>query len=57
MLSARVSELEPTEYWCEVDPRLRGRLELPMHTGNGAASSAVIYFEHEPGQHHGRHTG
>lgn len=56
MLSARVSELELTEYWCEADPRLRGRLELPMHTGNGAASSAVIYFEHEPGQHHGRHT-
>jgi quercetin dioxygenase-like cupin family protein len=27
-----------------------------MHTGNGAASSAVIYFEHEPGEHHGRHT-
>jgi Cupin domain len=56
MLSARVSELELTEYWCEADPRLRGGLELPMHTGNGAASSAVIYFEHEPGQHPGRHT-
>jgi quercetin dioxygenase-like cupin family protein len=27
-----------------------------MHTGNGAASSAVIYFEHDPGEHHGRHT-
>ncbi len=56
MLSARVSELELTEYWCEADPKLRGRLALPMHTGNGAASSAVIYFEHEPGEHHGRHT-
>lgn len=56
MLSAQVSELEPTEYWSEADPTLRGRLELPMHTGNGAASSAVIYFEHEPGEHHGRHT-
>jgi quercetin dioxygenase-like cupin family protein len=56
MLSARVSELEPTEYWCEADPTLRGRLELPIHTGTGSVSSAVIYFEHEPGQHHGRHT-
>jgi quercetin dioxygenase-like cupin family protein len=56
MLSARVSELELTEYWCDADPKLRGRLDLPMHTGNGAASSAVIYFEHEPGDHHGRHT-
>lgn len=27
-----------------------------MQTGNGAASSAVIYFEHQPGEHHGRHT-
>jgi quercetin dioxygenase-like cupin family protein len=56
MLSAHLSELEPTEYWSEADPQLRGRLELPVHTGTGAASSAVIYFEHEPGEHHGRHT-
>jgi uncharacterized cupin superfamily protein len=55
MLSAQVSELELTEYWCEADPA-RGRLDLPMHTGNGAASSAVTYFEHDPGEHHGRHT-
>jgi quercetin dioxygenase-like cupin family protein len=56
MLSAQVSDLELTEYWSEADPTLRGRLDLAMHMGNGAASSAVIYFEHEPGQHHGRHT-
>jgi quercetin dioxygenase-like cupin family protein len=56
MLASRLDELELKEYWCETDPALRGRLALPMHTGNGAASCAVIYFEHEPGQHHGRHT-
>ncbi len=56
MLSAQVGDLELTAYWSEADPTLRGRLDLPMHTGNGAASSAVIYFEHEPGEHHGRHT-
>jgi quercetin dioxygenase-like cupin family protein len=56
VLSAQLSELEPAEYWCEAHPTLRGRLDLTMHTGNGAASSAVIYFEHEPGEHHGRHT-
>jgi quercetin dioxygenase-like cupin family protein len=56
MLSAQVRELEPTEYWCEADATLRGKLDITMHTGNGAASSAVIYFEHEPGEHHGRHT-
>jgi quercetin dioxygenase-like cupin family protein len=56
MLAVRLGEVELGEYWCDADPTLRGRLALPMHTGNGAASCAVIYFEHEPGQHHGRHT-
>ena len=56
MMTAQLSDLELTKYWCEADPTLRGRLGLPMHTGNGAASTAVIYFEHEPGEHHGRHT-
>ncbi|HEX2508350.1 MAG TPA: cupin domain-containing protein, partial [Miltoncostaeaceae bacterium] len=37
------------------DPTLRGRLDVTMHTGTGAASCAVISFEHEPGEHHGRH--
>jgi mannose-6-phosphate isomerase-like protein (cupin superfamily) len=55
-LAVRLSELELTEYWCDADPMLRGRLGLPIHTGSGAASTAVIYFEHEPGEHHGRHT-
>jgi quercetin dioxygenase-like cupin family protein len=56
MLTVQLGELELAEYWCEADPTLRGRLGLPMHTGSGAASTAVIYFEHEPGEHHGRHT-
>jgi quercetin dioxygenase-like cupin family protein len=52
----RLGDLDLTEYWCEADATLRGRLGLPIHTGTGAASTAVIYFEHEPGEHHGRHT-
>jgi quercetin dioxygenase-like cupin family protein len=56
MLTAQLGDVELAEYWCEADPALRGRLGLPMHTGTGAASTAVIYFEHEPGEHHGRHT-
>jgi quercetin dioxygenase-like cupin family protein len=55
-LAFRLSDVELTDYWCEADPALRGRLGLPIHTGTGAASTAVIYFEHEPGEHHGRHT-
>jgi quercetin dioxygenase-like cupin family protein len=56
MMTAQLGDLELMEYRCEADPTLRGRLGLPMHTGTGAASTAVIYFEHEPGEHHGRHT-
>jgi quercetin dioxygenase-like cupin family protein len=56
MLAVQLAELELQEYWCEADPALRGRLAVPMHTANGAASCAVIYFEHEPRAHHGRHT-
>ena len=56
MLSAHRADLEPAEYWCEAEPTLRGRLDVTMHTGTGAASCAVISFEHEPGEHHGRHT-
>jgi hypothetical protein len=32
---------------------MRGRLGLLMHTGSGAASGAVIYFEPEPDEHLG----
>jgi quercetin dioxygenase-like cupin family protein len=56
VLALQVDQLALKDYSCEADPTLRGRLTLPMHTGNGAASCAVIYFEHEPGEHHGRHT-
>jgi quercetin dioxygenase-like cupin family protein len=56
VLSMRLSELRLREYWSEADPTIRGRLSLPVHTGTGASSSAVIYFEHGPRQHHGRHT-
>jgi quercetin dioxygenase-like cupin family protein len=56
MLAVQLDDVELPEYWCEADPTLRGRLTVLMHTGKGAASSAVIYFEHEPGEHHGRHT-
>jgi quercetin dioxygenase-like cupin family protein len=56
MLTVDLGDVELAEYWCEADPTLRGAIGLPVHTGTGAASTAVIYFEHEPGEHHGRHT-
>jgi hypothetical protein len=51
MLSAHRADLAPAEYWCEADPTLRGRLDVTMHTGTGAASCAVISFEHAPEAH------
>jgi hypothetical protein len=47
MLTVQLGEMELGEYWCEADVTL-GRLSLPMHTGTGAASTAVIYFETGP---------
>jgi len=52
----RLDDLDLTDYRGARDPALRGRLALAIHTATGAAASAVIAFEHEPGQHHGRHT-
>jgi len=55
-MTVRLDELALTAYRGHADPTLRGRISLAMHTGTGTADSALILFEHEPGQHHGRHT-
>jgi quercetin dioxygenase-like cupin family protein len=49
MVSVNVSELELVEGWVEDEPSIRGRFDFPIHAGVGAASSAAIYFEVEPG--------
>lgn len=49
MVSVNVNELELVEGWVENEPTIRGRFDFPIHAGVGAASSAAIYFEVEPG--------
>ncbi len=51
-----VSELELREAWSDADAAMRVRSAFPLHAGAGAKSSAVVYFEIEPGEHLGRHT-
>jgi quercetin dioxygenase-like cupin family protein len=49
MVYFNVNELELLEAWVEDEPSIRGRFDFPIHAAVGAASSAVIYFEVQPG--------
>ena len=51
-----VNELELMEAWDEMDPPMRTRVAFPLHAEAGTKSSAVVYFEIEPGDHLGTHT-
>jgi quercetin dioxygenase-like cupin family protein len=50
-----LSELELLEGWCEEDPTVRARFDVPTHVGTGAASTSTVYMEVEPGCRIGRH--
>lgn len=56
MITARLDQFDLREYWQEGDHTLRARFSRPIHTQTGAASTGVVYFEVEPGQHGGSHT-
>jgi quercetin dioxygenase-like cupin family protein len=56
MITVQLSELELMEYWGEGDPTLGGKAAFPIQAKAGAASTATVYFEQEPGQRCGRHT-
>jgi len=56
MLAVNVKDLELMEGWAEADPTQRGRFDFPIHVGNGAAASSIVYFEVNPGENCGRHT-
>jgi quercetin dioxygenase-like cupin family protein len=51
-----VNELELREAWSDEDSAMRVRSAFPLHAEAGTTSSAVVYFEIEPGEHLGRHT-
>lgn len=56
MISARLDELELLECWYESDPTMRVKVNFPFFLGTGTESTAVVYFELEPGHRLGTHT-
>ncbi|HEY8638890.1 MAG TPA: cupin domain-containing protein [Solirubrobacterales bacterium] len=57
MQTVTTGALELMEGWQDSDADgTRVRFNFPINKLSGAESSAVVYFELEPGQHLGRHT-
>lgn len=56
MITASLSELTLDEVASETDATLKSRVNFPFSAATGAASSAVVYFEIEPGNRLGMHT-
>ncbi len=56
VISAKIDELELMEGSYEDDPTMRVRVNFPFFVGTGTKSTAVVYFELEPGCRLGTHT-
>jgi quercetin dioxygenase-like cupin family protein len=56
LISERIDELELMEVWYEDDPTMRLRVNFPFFLGSGTKSTAVVYFEIEPGHRLATHT-
>jgi quercetin dioxygenase-like cupin family protein len=56
MIAERIDQLELMEVWYEDDPTMRVRVNFPFFLGTGTMSTAVVYFEVEPGYRLGTHT-
>jgi quercetin dioxygenase-like cupin family protein len=56
MIAERIDELELMEVWYEDDPTMRVKVNFPFFLGTGTKSTAVVYFEIEPGCRLGTHT-
>jgi quercetin dioxygenase-like cupin family protein len=56
MIKASIDGLELSETTSSEDDSLRTRTAYPISWENGTASSAVVYFELEPGDHLGVHS-
>jgi quercetin dioxygenase-like cupin family protein len=50
-----VRELELVQMWSDTDSAMRARFDFPLHAGTGTKTTAVVYFEIEPGEHLARH--
>jgi quercetin dioxygenase-like cupin family protein len=56
MLAVQLEERDLVDVSSETDETRRIRVDFPISSGAGAASTAVVYFELEPGEHTGMHT-
>lgn len=56
MIADKISELELMEVWYEDDPTVKLRVNFPFYVGTGTMSTAVVYFEVDPGCRLGTHT-
>jgi quercetin dioxygenase-like cupin family protein len=55
-MAITVNALELQELWSDDDPAQRARVTFPVSLATGAQSTAIVYFELEPGDHTGVHT-
>ena len=56
MQAADLNALELLDVWYEHDPAMRIRVNFPFFAATGTQSTAVVYFEIEPGHYLGTHT-
>lgn len=56
MVAVQLAERELVDIWSQTDESRRIRVDFPISSVAGAASTAVVYFELEPGEHTGMHT-
>jgi quercetin dioxygenase-like cupin family protein len=56
MLAVQLDELDLIDISSETDETRRMRVDFPISSMAGAANTAVVYFELEPGEHTGMHT-
>ena len=56
MFAVQLDERELAQITSETDETRRIRVDFPVSSVDGAASTSVVYFELEPGEHTGMHT-
>jgi quercetin dioxygenase-like cupin family protein len=56
MFAVQLAERDLVDISSETDETRRIRVDFPISSVAGAASTAVVYFELEPGEHTGMHT-
>src|SRR5688500_9789744 len=56
MLAVQLTERDLVDISSETDETRRIRVDFPISSVAGAASTSVVYFELEPGEHTGMHT-